>query len=49
MRTIEYIQRDFESYEEGINRILESLLPTAPDFDGLYGPPKDGNGASGGR
>lgn len=45
--TIEILQRDGESVEECVNRILETLLSTAPDFDHFYGEPKDGKGPSG--
>jgi hypothetical protein len=46
--TIETIQRENESVEETINRILETLAATAPDFDHFFGEPRDGKGPSGG-
>jgi len=45
--TIEAIQRTDESVEETINRILETLAASAPDFDHFYGEPRDGKGPSG--
>ncbi len=45
--TIVCIQRTGESFAETINRILETLLPIAPDLDTFFGPPRDGRGASG--
>jgi hypothetical protein len=46
-RAIEAIRREWESEGETINRILETLLPTATEFDHFYGDPKDGRGPSG--
>jgi hypothetical protein len=45
--TVESIQRRGESFSDAVNRILETLAPTAPDFDHFYGEPKDGMGPSG--
>lgn len=47
MRTIDYIARSFETDGQVINRILETLLASAPDFDTFYGEPRDGKGPSG--
>jgi hypothetical protein len=46
---VDTIRRDFETDEEAINRILTTLLPTAPDFDHFFGEPTDGRGPSGGK
>jgi hypothetical protein len=45
--TVDAIQRSTETFSEAIDRILRTLLPTAPDFDHFYGPPRDGKGPSG--
>jgi hypothetical protein len=47
LETVEAIQRDGESTEATIQRILTTLLPSAPDFDYFYGEPADGRGPSG--
>ena len=46
---VSFIQRDSirETISQTINRILETLLSTAADFDEFYGPPRDGKGPSG--
>ncbi len=41
------IKRPHESDVAALNRILETLLPIAPDLDHFFGPPKDGRGPSG--
>ncbi len=47
LATVDTIQRTGETLPETIDRILATLLPTAPDFDHFYGPPRDGKGPSG--
>ncbi|HEU4328796.1 MAG TPA: hypothetical protein VFS21_37000 [Roseiflexaceae bacterium] len=46
-RTVENIGRTGETAAEVINRILEALYPSSPDFDMFYGEPRDGRGPSG--
>jgi hypothetical protein len=46
-RTVETIQRSGETEEATINRILETLCASSPDFDHFYGEPRDGRGPSG--
>lgn len=41
------IQRSCETPAEALNRILETLAASAPDFDHVYGEPRDGRGPSG--
>lgn len=41
------IKRSFESDAGTLNRILETLAASAPDFDHFYGEPRDGCGLSG--
>ena len=41
------IQRKNETFQATVNRILETLLSTAADFDHFYGEPRDGKGPSG--
>lgn len=45
--TVETIQRTGETFSATVNRILETLAATAPDFDHFYGDPRDGKGPSG--
>lgn len=45
--TIDAIARDGESDAATIQRILETLAPTAESFDYFFGPPADGKGPSG--
>lgn len=44
---VESIQREGETFAATVNRILETLAATAPDFDHFYGEPADGLGPSG--
>lgn len=45
--TVDSIKRSFESDEQVINRILETLSGISPDFDHFFGDPRDGRGRSG--
>jgi hypothetical protein len=44
---VEQIQRTGETFSATVNRILETLAASSPDFDHFYGEPKDGKGPSG--
>lgn len=45
--TLHHIKRSFETDEEALVRILETLCATSPDFDHFYGAPRDERGPSG--
>lgn len=47
LQALDDIKRSFETDAEAINRILETLAASAPDFDHFYGEPRDRRGPSG--